>query len=155
MRTLKGLGIAVTAALILFVWARADYKWAPKTITVKIAQSWVLAATVDNFVSPIRPWTFFKAPITGLWFVQPKRCVRLARDVYVIPHLRVRYDYNEVEEETSLEAYDTHSHRSAYVPEDRPLSSVMPSTLDWHTYEPRTPGWQLQDFVEASVAPNC
>ena len=52
MQKLKGLGLAVSVGLILFLWARADYKWAPKAISEKEARGWVLAATVDNFVSP-------------------------------------------------------------------------------------------------------
>lgn len=143
--------VVVAVGTLLTLRARADYQWAKRQVAEKSAHGWVLAASIDNFIDPTRPWTWFKTPVTGLWFVKTRAQTAVTPDVYVFPQLRLRYDYNDVEEEETLTAFNIRTHKSAYLPSDAPVGNLDLSSLEWRSFEPNTPGDQLQKFVEASL----
>lgn len=131
-------GILIVGAWFYFD-ARSDYSWSDIMIKQKTADGWTLAATQDNFADMIRPWTWFKTPITGLWFTKPNESHQLG-SIVVAPVLRVSYDYSKTEQQEYVEFFNITTGKSAFPPVNTPVEVVNSSTLEWHDYPAGTPG---------------
>lgn len=69
MKYLTAIGVIIAIALWIFFSARSDYNWADLIIEQEVAKSWTIVVKQDNFSDLTLPWTWFKTPVTGLWFV--------------------------------------------------------------------------------------
>lgn len=148
---IKRIATVLVALLVVAVWvffhARADYSWSEKMIEKKTAEGWTLAATQDNFGDLVRPWTWFKTPVTGLWFIRPQESRRFG-SVIAVPVLRVSYDYSKTEQGKHVEFFDIAKGRSAILAEDIPIEKVVLSQLQWVAYPPGTPGDKLIKYLQ-------
>ena len=147
--------VAVVVAVVgsfCYLDARSDYRWAEPNIAQKKAEGWTLAASNDNFAEPTRPWTLFRAPVTGLWFVQPAERIAVAPNVFVLPQLSLHFDFDKTEQIEGLVAFDLVNHRSAFIDEGVSAPHVKVSALEWRSFKKDTPGAKVQAFVEAAVA---
>jgi hypothetical protein len=143
------LGVVLLIGAWIFFDARSDYSWSEMIVEKKSAEGWTLAATQDNFVDLVRPWTWFNTPVTGPWFVKPEQLRRLDSSFIVIaPILRVSYDYSRTEQETYVECFDVANGKSAFLPESTPIESVSLSQLKWHDYPSGTPGDKLIKYIQ-------
>ncbi|RJP74028.1 MAG: hypothetical protein C4532_03275 [Candidatus Abyssobacteria bacterium SURF_17] len=150
-QNMKRMAKVCAGLLVVAVWvffhARADYSWSEKIIEKKTAEGWTLAATQDNFGDLVRPWTWFKTPVTGLWFIRQQESRRF-RSVIAVPVLRVSYDYSKTEQEEHVEFFDIAEGRSAILVEDMPIEKVVLSQLEWVAYPPGTPGDKLIKYMQ-------
>jgi len=151
-RALGGLGLFLLIGIWLGIIATRDYKWAAGRTRDMTSQGWSPAATSNNSVSVTHPWTIVHAPVTLIWFMKPEEAVAVSSGVYLIPQLRVRYDYDDTETEELLALYDLDKSRhTALAPESR-LEEIDLSSLTWYTPQPGTPGEDLMQFVVREVA---
>lgn len=149
------LVVAVVVALVgsfCYLDARSDYRWADANIAQKKAEGWTLAASNANFVEPTRPWTIFRTPVTGLWFVRPAELVAAAPNVFVVRQLSLHFDFEKTDQIEGLAAFDVVNHRSAFIDEGIPALQVKVDSLEWRSFEKDTPGAKVQAFIEAAVA---
>jgi hypothetical protein len=139
-------GIVIVAAWFFFD-ARSDYMWSDIMTKKKTTEGWTLAATQDNFADLLRPWTWFKSPVTGLWFTKPQD-MRQNGSIVVAPVLRVSYDYSKTEQEEYVEFFNLATGKSAFLPDKTPLEMVNMATLEWHEYPVGTPGDLLIQYMQ-------
>lgn len=131
-----------------FLWdARSDYTWSDIMTQKKTAEGWSLVATQDNFADLIRPWTWIKSPVTGLWFTKPSESRRIG-PVVIAPVLRVSYDYSITEQEEYVEFFNIDTGKSAFPPENTTPESINYASLEWHDYPAGTPGDKLIKYIQ-------
>lgn len=144
---LKVLAGVLLVAVWFFYDARSDYTWSDIMTKKKTAEGWTLAATQDNFADLIRPWTWFKSPVTGLWFTKPQD-FRQNGDILIAPILRVSYDYWKTEQEEYVQFFDISNRKSAFPPEKTPFEMVNVTELKWREYPAGTPGDLLIKYMQ-------
>jgi hypothetical protein len=165
-RVIAGLVAVLIVAIWTFPGARADYVWAKNVIRERTSEGWTLAVTQDNYVSPVRPWTLFKAPVTGLWFARPGGTWEVLDDaerprgpIVFAPILHVSYDYDRTEAEEYVEFFDLATGKSAFAPHGTTLQDLVDagadfqrgvplSGLQWREYDPGTPGEKLTRYFQ-------
>ena len=127
--------------------AYSDYSWSENMIRNKTAEGWVLAVSQDNYAGPpLHPWTWFKTPVTGLWFIKPGM-LRKFKSTIVTPVLNVQYDYSETDEKVNIKFFDLMG-KSAFLPENVSLKNVNFDDLKWYTFPPKSPGQLLINAIE-------
>ena len=142
-------GILFLSLIIALVFssARVDYSWSELMIRKKTAEGWTLAATSDNYVDILSPWTLFKTPVTGLWFIKLNDLTQngpfIAGSV-----LHISYDYSKTEQEEYIELFDIEKGKSAFLLKDTNIELYDPSSLEWNDYPPGSPGDKLIKFIQ-------
>ena len=144
---LKGLaGVLIVGAW--FFWdARSDYTWSDIMTQKMTAKGWTLAATQDNFTDLIRPWTWIKSPVTGLWFTKPSESRRIG-PVVIAPVLRVSYDYSRTEQGEYVELFNIATGKSAFPPHNTNPENINYASLEWRDYPAGTPGDKLNKYIQ-------
>jgi len=154
MKILKISSIVLLIVALLFFYARSDYTWADRVKEEKLKEGWTLVFEQDNFASLSKPWTLFKTPVTGLWFVMDAETMPLLSNlnIYLSSVLYVRYDYSQTEESHYYELFDIERMKSAMLPAENlemALTAVAKIPLDefeWQNYEHGSPGSKLIDY---------
>jgi hypothetical protein len=138
--------VALSAWFVLGV--RSDYSWADSITKRKTADGWTIAATQNNFADLVRPWTWFKTPVTGLWFTKPQEW-RKQGSIVVAPVLRISYDYSKTEQDEYLEIIDISTGKAAIPTNNKTFDITDPGPLDWHDYPAGSPGSKLVKYVQS------
>jgi hypothetical protein len=146
-----GVIVVVVIAAITGLSVRRDYLWAPANIEYQTSQGWTLAATTDNFIEPTHPWTIFRTPVTGLWFVKPKAARKIADGVVVVPQMSLHFNYEDTDPIEGRTVFDLRNHRSAFIADEDNVAPIHIEALEWRVFEKHTPGAEVQDFVERTL----
>ena len=147
MKYLKVIAVIAAISLWIIYSARSDYKWADLIVEQETTKGWTIVYKQDNFADLTLPWTWIKAPVTGLWFINDVHTKKLNRDIYIIHTLRVSYDYSKTDKEESLELVNVKTRESAFLNTEQDLSTLNVSKLKWHRYELGTPGCRIIQYV--------
>jgi hypothetical protein len=148
--TILGILLLVSGGISLY--ARADYTWASSVIKKTESKGWHLVSKQDNISFLSRPWTIIKPPVLGVWFINPKRIMRVDEDIVVAEVLRTqRQADGSTESEAYVNIFDCQNYQ-AFSPDD--ITKVRQAdlkSLDWFQHEHGTPGGDLLDFVTAQL----
>ncbi len=134
--------VAVLVGLA-FLEARADYSWAGAFLRDAERNGWTLAGASANLIDPTHPWTLFKKPTIGLWFVR-KGTLSRAANGHVLAEVLQASNPHLVDDHASRtyqERFDCVSHRMVIVDPSRPKE------LEWSEMPPGSPGLQVIGFV--------
>ena len=155
MRFLKIIGIIIAIIGIISFYAWGDYSWSQKIKNNLKDKGWTLVYEVDNFASMYRPWTWFKIPVTGLWYIDSDESTRISEDVALCKVIRIQYNYSGTEINESYDLF--HIKKFAiYFPSEEELKletfrDLDFNELDWNEFNEDTPGKALIDYVVNSI----
>lgn len=148
-RILPKIGTALAVGLfIYFFWIQPDYNWARKIIEKKSNEDWILVTQKESG-DLIKPWTWFKTPITSLWFAKRNDILRIdsaiiAGHVYSISRIDDKTEGAEYFELFNSEEYGSHILNK---PDD--LNSVKFDQIKWTNHKKGTPGGDLIDYFSS------
>ena len=146
-KALKTTTVSLVVVALMFFYARSDYIWADR-IKNAAPSDWSLVVQQDNFSALSKPWTLFKTPVTGLWFVKSGEIRQVAPHILLAPVLRFHYDYSQTEQYESYQLFDLQERKTAYLNDETEIDNLDIKKLEWHSYEVGTPGALLiQYFV--------
>lgn len=138
--TITGIGL-----FIYFFWIRPDYKWADELIENKTKDHWILI-TKSESGSFIKPWTWFKTPVTNLWFVKKGDIARLD-SIYMAGHIYVASYYDDkTKGDEYYEVFDCIENKSVIFENPNDLKTFDPQKSNWFKKEKGTPGGDLLDY---------
>jgi hypothetical protein len=140
MKYLKVAAIVGIVSLCVFFWARSDYRWADLAIRQETPNGWNLIHREDNLADLFLPWTWIKAPVTGLWFIADAQTQRLNQQIYTAHILRVSYDYSKTDREELMQLVNVQTKESAFLKTKQELLASDINAIKWHKHEPGTPG---------------
>ena len=147
MKYLKVIVIVCIISLWIFFSARSDYQWADLIIEKEIPNGWSLIYKQDNLSDLTLPWTWIKAPVTGIWFINDSHTKKLNQKMYIIHTFRVSYDYSKTDKKDSWELVNVKTKESAILDTNQNLSAIDSSKLKWYKYEVGTPGYQIIQYM--------
>lgn len=154
LRTIGGgIAGAIPVLLLLLWWTwgiRSEYKWADLVIQQKSRDGWVVASKTDNFISLTKPWTWFKAPVSGVVFVNPKKLVVDVSGIVGADVMWTNYEDGKTKERTSESAFDCSKKQMAFLPENFKSGDDL-TKLEWKSYEADQPGGKVTEFVCKSI----
>ena len=87
-----------------------DYSWSGTVIQQKNKDGW---AVVDEskFVDLTRPWTWIKAPVTSITFVQTGNVIRANAPFVIAPVLLENYDFSQTSDDQYVMAINCKMHQ--------------------------------------------
>jgi hypothetical protein len=151
MKYLKKVGIALVVICVISIWvylsARSDYTWANLIIEQETSKGQTLITKSDNFTSLTVPWTFFKTPVTGLWFCNKTNTKKLNQEIYLMKILYVSYDYKKTEKDEYWIIINIKNKESFIMDSEQELNNINFSKLKWRKYETGSPGFQIIEYI--------
>lgn len=151
--TLKVLGAVLLIGAWIFFDAKSDYAWSELIINKKTSEGWTLAAKRESGDFALT-WTWFKLPVTGLWFTKPEQTRHLG-SVVIAPILSVSYEHSITEQQEYVELFDLASGKTAILPGNSPIEMAQFSKLKWSDFRhfpSGTPGDQLVKYIQNTKA---
>lgn len=138
--TITGIGL-----FIYFFWIRPDYNWADKIIENKKADNWILI-TKSESGALIKPWTWFKTPVTSLWFAKKNDIARLD-SVTMAGHIYAANYYNDKTEGSEYyEVFNCAEYKSVILENPAELKTFDQNKAEWFKNKKGTPGGDLLDY---------
>lgn len=142
-----GTVLAVGIFIYLF-WIRPDYNWAQKIIEKKSNEDWILITQTESG-EIIKPWTWFKTPITNLWFAKRNDILRIDSTI-IAGHV---YSISRIEEKTEgveyFELFNKSEYGSHIVTKPDDLNSIKFEEIKWTKHRKGTPGGDLIDYFSS------
>lgn len=151
MKFLKIIGIIVIIIVIISFFAWGDYSWNQKIKNNLKDKGWTLVYEQNKFASLYRPWTWFKTPITGLWYIDTYEFTRISENIALCKVINIQNNYYETETYVSYDLFHVKKF-ATYFPSEEELKLVASkdlnfNALEWNEFNEDTPGKALIDFV--------
>lgn len=140
--------IATIAGIVLFVylfWIRPDYNWADKIIENRTTDGWELI-TKSESGDLIKPWTWFKTPITGLWFAKKGDIARFDSMTMVGHIFSTNYYDDKTEGSEYYEVFNCLDYKSVIFNNLSDLKTFDPNKTDWYKISKGSPGGDLLEY---------
>lgn len=145
MRYIKPVLIICVLFLWVFLSASADYQWASKIIRNEVQEGWVVVHKQDNLSDLFSPWSLFKTPVTGIWFVNDTDIKNINSNIILVHVLRVSYNYSRTDREEYFNLVNAKTEESAFVGSGEDLKSLV--EIKWDKPASGTPGAHIIQHV--------
>lgn len=142
--TLCGAGVI---GLWIFWGISSDYTWAESVAAERFREGWSVAACSNNVVEITSPWTFFKPPVSTIWFIRVSD-IRTRGSLKIVNVLVLqRNPTGRRREETFVEVHDCRADRYAFLETENGSEGADFRNVKWYPVEKGTPGAALHRFV--------
>jgi len=123
--TIVGIGI-----FIYIYWIRADYNWAEKTIYRETKSDWQLISKLKSKIF-LKPWTWFKEPVTQLVFIKKKDLARMD-SITMVGHIYLTSILDEESEGYEYyEIFNCLENKSIIIQDLKDVKTLDLSKIDW------------------------
>ena len=131
------------------VWG--DYSWNLKIKDKINNQDLVLVYEQNSVGHLFRPWTWFKVPIMGLWYIDSKDCTKISENILLCKIVRIQYHYSETEYYEYYNLVNLNKF-GLYFPSEEELRLLAVNKLnidgiEWNKFNDDTPGIALLNYV--------
>ena len=131
------------------VWG--DYSWNLKIKDKINNQDLVLVYEQNNVSHLTRPWTWFRTPIMGLWYIDSKDFINISENILLCKVLRIQYHYSETEYYEYYNLVNLNKF-GLYFPSEEELRLLAVNKLnidgiEWNKFNDDTPGIALLNYV--------
>jgi len=149
-QTFKIIAVVFGIGLLIYYFkARYDYSWADTKIEEAKKERYILIAELKSS-SILKPWTWFKKPITEVWFTKPSELARIDSSI-IIGHIW-KYMYRDKPEFEQYYVLYNSLLYSSHVIENRDSLFIRNHAFDklkWTIEEPNTPGGKILEYFSS------